>query len=115
MDIDLKDIQFCNKCRYMMLRPPVNPFKDVKEWTPELLKRKLEWDNKQRELAYLEKQRYEAHEDFDFEPHFYKWCYKWTKEEGKLVIDPVEGTKAQVYVLCAVRNPKGQCQYFEQK
>lgn len=99
----------------MQQRKPIEPFAGIDVWTPEILEEKAKWENEQREISLTEKERYELQENFDYEPNFYPWCERWTKEEGEIAIDPVLGTQKQYFVLCAYGNPDGKCEFFRSK
>lgn len=110
------EFRFCSDCKHLRNKKRANPFggrRDV--LTPDILKAKNKWEEKQNELAELERQRYEAGAEFDYEPNFYPWCTSWTEVGGRFTIDPVTGKKTPIYVLCAVGNANGDCPKFETK
>lgn len=99
-----------------------------------VLKARNEWDQQQRQRALQEKQRFEAGQPFDYEPHHYAWCAFFTALElvdrarsgdrtavdelltqGGAAFDPVTGELSPIYVLCARMNPTGECSKWESK
>lgn len=112
----MTEIHVCAQCMHYREKALVNPFQSNRPvWTPDVLEAKTKWDQEQDEIALLEKQRFEANEEFDYEPNYYPWCEYWTQKEDRFVIDPVKGSKTPIYVLCAQGNPDGQCEMFTPK
>ena len=110
------DTRFCCDCKHFRNKARANPFGGrLDVLTSEILKAKNKWEQKQNEIAELERQRYEVGADFDYEPNFYAWCASWTEVDGRFTIDPVAGTKTPIYVLCAVGNEKGDCSRYSPK
>lgn len=108
--------RFCSDCKHMRNKARANPFGGrLDALTPEILKARNKWEEKQNEIAELEKQRVEAGADFDYEPNFYPWCASWTEAEGRFTIDPVTGNKTPIFVLCEVGNENGDCPRYEAK
>jgi hypothetical protein len=89
---------------------PLKPFAHIKIWTPELLERKQKWDEEDQRSKMLERERFLAKLDFDYEPLSYAWCYFWTQAGGgRYVFDPVAGPPRRIYVLCGYANEDGHC------
>jgi len=106
-------IRICGQCRHIRSFVQIAPFRAELLGIPKVLEAKLKWDKEQRELATLEYQRFQAGADFDFEPHNYPWCEKWTALEGGQVIDPITGQATRLFVICARANARGDCPHWE--
>jgi len=102
----------CEKCIHIRLNRPLDPFAGVRTWTPELLERKSKWDEDQRKQKQLERERFLAKLDFDYEPLSYPWCAKQTEDSDRYVVDPVSGPPRKIYVLCGYANEDGKCKDF---
>ena len=111
------DIVYCADCSHYRLKTLANPFSNVLDvWTPDILAAKNEWEQEQREIALNEQQRIEAGLDFDYEPNYVPWCWRWTYQESAIeYTDPVSRETSPVYIPCARGNPDGQCGLFEAK
>ncbi len=99
----------CVDCKYMRLKVRANPFDPKDLGYPGILRKKIEWDNQQRELELLEHDRVRANEFFDFEPQFYPWCAKWTEEyerEGNYIIDRISGRQREGFMYFAFKKIK---------
>lgn len=110
------EIRICSDCKHLRSKIRANPFSArIDHLSPEILKEINKWEEKQNEIAELERHRFEMGAEFDFEPNFYPWCASWTKMNGRFSIDPVTGIKTPIYVLCAHGNEQGDCPRFEAK
>ena len=77
-----------------------------------MLERKSKWDEDQRKQKQLERERFLAKLDFDYEPLSYPWCDKLTEDSDRYVVDPVSGPPRKIYVLCGYANEDGKCKDF---
>lgn len=111
-DDDIRNIKKCEECIHIRIKRPVDPFAHITIWTPELLERKNKWSEEQRKLKKLERERFLAKLDFDYEPISYPWCAKRTEDDRRYVVDPVAGPAKKIYVLCGDANADGQCPDF---
>lgn len=102
----------CERCIHYRMSKDVDPFAHITIWTPELLDQKNKWSEERRKLKQMERERFLAKIDFDYEPLSYPWCAKWTQEEDRYVVDPVAGPPRKVYVLCGYTNADGKCKFF---
>jgi hypothetical protein len=109
---DTDVIRKCEDCTYFRTNTPLDPFFHIKVWTPELLERKNKWDEDQRKLKQMERERFLANMDFSYEPLSYPWCAKWTETDGRHEVDPVAGPPRKIYVLCGYANADGHCKKF---
>jgi hypothetical protein len=109
-----QEIHFCNDCKFIRIKKRANPFDGrLDVLNPDILKARNKWEEKQNEIAELERQRFDTGVDFDYEPNFYPWCAAWTESDGRFTIDPVTGNKTLIYILCAAGNERGDCPRFE--
>ena len=98
------------------------------------LKAQAQWDQEARQRAQLEMARYQARQPFEYEPHNYAWCAKFTRidlvtqaqggdaaavaqlmQEGGATMNPVTGEIGPLYHLCAWHNETGNCEAYEPK
>jgi alpha-D-ribose 1-methylphosphonate 5-triphosphate synthase subunit PhnI len=125
-------LKFCRTCKYMNKRPAPRLFSDGDLQSPGILKAQTELDQETRQRAQLEMQRHAARQPFDYEPHHFEWCAKFTRleevaranegdqdalarlmQEGGAHINPVSGVVTPLYILCAWKNETGNCEAHE--
>lgn len=96
------NVKGCYQCIHKRVSKPIDPFSGITIWTPELMARKIKWDEEQRDLILKEKMQYDTNPEsyFNYEPISLPWCAYWTDEEGGSEFDPVSGETRKLYVLC---------------
>jgi hypothetical protein len=80
----------CAKCRHYRTRPNPKLFNQSDLQTPGILKAQLEWDQQQDQRANEERRRFEAGQEFVYEPFNYAWCAAYT-HLGNLDASQIEG------------------------
>lgn len=126
-----RGIRVCATCVHYRMRPAVDLFDGDDVQSPGALTAQGKWDEEQRQRAKEEMQRYKAGHPFEYEPHFYPWCAKFTAidlvekaragdqkalqeimEVGGATISPVSGEISPLFILCAWKNPDGKCDQY---
>ena len=118
----------------MRKRSPIKLFDSQSLHAAGVLKAQVEWDQERKQRAQVELQRYLAREPFDYEPHNYEWCAKFTPVDqiktvqaddrdaleklmstGGATLNPVTGQITALYILCGWKNEDGRCSAHEPK
>jgi hypothetical protein len=121
----------CRFCIHYRMRPNMMLFSAADLSAPGVLKARCEWDQQQTQRAFQEEQRLLNRQPFDYEPHHYPWCARFTKqelvekartgneeairqlvEEGGASLNPVTGAITPLYILCAWINEHEDCEDF---
>lgn len=69
----------CAKCRHIRTRAKIDLFDAQDLQSPGALKAQTQWDQDMKQRAQLELQRLQARQLFEYEPHNYAWCAKYTR------------------------------------
>jgi len=76
----------CSKCKHHQVRPKPELFSRAEMQSPAVLKAKLEWEQQQNERRQAEMQRFEAGQQFTYEPFNYPWCKAFTPLHTDLLL-----------------------------
>jgi hypothetical protein len=125
-------VRLCKSCKHMRTRPKVLLFGESSLQSSGALKAQTEWNQEEKQRAQLELQRYQARRPFDYEPHNYAWCARFTRidlvanaqrgddaalqqlmREGGATMNPVSGEVQALYHLCAWHNENGDCDGYD--
>ena len=127
-------LRVCALCRHVRTRAKIALFDSQDLQSPGALKAQMEWNNEMKQRAQLEFARCQSRQSFEYEPHHYAWCAKFTQidlvtqaqngdpaalekvmAEGCASLNPVTGEIGALYQLCAWHNGNGDCQEYEPK
>jgi hypothetical protein len=118
----------------MRTRAKIALFKGQDLQSAGALKAQTEWDHEQKQRAQLELQRAQSRQPFEYEPHHYDWCAKFTQidlvtqaqngdagaleklmNEGGGTLNPITGEVGALYQLCVWHNANANCDGYEDK
>lgn len=123
--------RICRFCVHYRMRPNMTLFSAGDLAAPGVLKARNQWDQQRTQRAFQEEQRLLNGQPFDYEPHHYPWCDRFTRhelvekaragdegalrqliEEGGASLNPVTGDITPLYILCAWMNEHEDCESF---
>lgn len=130
-------IRICPQCRHYRAPVPVVPFGAELNLTPTMIRYEREWIEESARRREEEQRRFEGNLEFHYEPEFFAWCsdrvpsakklkeiqavleagdgdtLKEFTKKHRFFADPSRGVVEPIFELCAVRNPKGECDAFK--
>lgn len=96
----------CAGCVHIRHGEPADPLEGIRLVSRKVLELRAKWQQELATRATFEEQRMLSGEPFDFEPVAFPYCAHYSQ---RAVVDPVSGRAHDVFVLCVVANPHGDC------
>jgi hypothetical protein len=107
---------YCRDCKHLHLPKVPNLFSSTSLGNPEVLKKKMEYENYLRQIEKEEYMSFKQKQPFTKEPMFYSWCEAWTKRlaDEKEAIESSYGDVLTIYELADRHNNNHDCSLYEE-